>query len=126
MSDPFAGRVLEALYASDLALDAVYAPPGEAFDAEAGAVRVILSSGPGEDPVGLGGYQASPIQARTALEIRAADPGLQAAAPVENGQIRIDAAANIFPGETFVIDGAPLRLDPARLVWTCYVSEAAS
>lgn len=124
MSDPFEVRILDSLYASDLALDAVYAAPGEAFDAELGAIRVILSSQEeGDAALTLAAYNATPIQARTAFEIRAHDTGLQGGRPVANGKIQIDAASGIFPGEIFVIDGDPRRLDTARLVWTCVVSE---
>ena len=120
MADSFAKRVLGAMFSGPHSLGAVYAAPGEAL-ADGSALRVIVAQG--EEGDAVSGFVSKIALPRTVIEIRAGDPALEGGEPAEGGSIKIDDDAPEFAGAVFEIEGKPLRLDSARLVWTCYVAE---
>lgn len=118
MSADFRQRILDAAYAR-WGVGAVYQPPaGEPAD-----VRVCFATQSGEESASPMGMLSSIVQDGVTVRIRAADPGLDGSPPVSAGIITISATAPVRAGEVLVITGQPMRMDSARLEWTCQCAE---
>lgn len=106
---PFAA-LLDTLFASVLAVDAVYVPVAGTPK----SVRAIRKSP--DLAVDFGGTEIA--AATTLIEVRASE-----VADPRSGDV-IEMGAGGPQAEAFVIQGVPARRDPDRLVWTIDVRKA--
>lgn len=118
MTADFRQRILDAAYAR-WGVDAAYLPEG----GQSADVRICFAAESGEDSGSPMGMLSRVVQDAVIVRIRAHDAGLAGLAPAERAVITIAADAPVRAGEVFVITGQPMRMDTARLEWTCQCAE---